>query len=108
MGKKKKRARYSNPINGTIINMIRLYSWMLENNTVQNIIMVKAIDDSLLELLEDKDYGERKRQAVQMVYIDKTHTYEGAALELYVSPRTVQYWLADFVKAVGKKAGYIE
>ena len=102
---KKRKYRYSNPINGIVINLIKLYHWIKNDDSFLCVLFTNAIEKAISETMNEKD-GDIKVKAVKMVYIEKTHNSDGAALELYVSPRTVRYWLYSFVNKVKKYSGF--
>ena len=58
-----------------------------------------------LEEIQGQVYGHEKKQLVEMVLIERTHTLHGAAGVLYVSYKTAQKWHADFLKLVAKNRG---
>ena len=49
--------------------------------------------------------GEGRLELVQMVFFDRSHTLEGAALRLHLSYATARRRQADFVRCVGKHLG---
>lgn len=54
--------------------------------------------------LESKEDGDKIKKAIYMKYIDNTHTFDGVALTLYSSTRTVKRWISDFVYRVAELA----
>lgn len=81
--------------------MIMRYPEIKSEDTVQAKAYTKAIEDALAYTLSLEN-GKDKIEGISLVLIKKTHTVEGAALELNYSPRTVQRWVIAFVKTVGK------
>ena len=55
------------------------------------------------KLLQD---GEERLQLVKMIYWKRSHTIEGAANVLHISPRTAHRWRHAFIYAVAKEMGY--
>lgn len=50
--------------------------------------------------------GELRLKAVKDILIDNRYTYEGEALEVNYSAKTVKRWINAYVNSVGRKAGY--
>ena len=95
---------YWNPI---VKKMIFRYPMLQDERTIQAGIFEKAIKDSLKETRELTN-GDMRIRAIEDIYFKRIKTYEGAALELNFSERTIRYWCNDFVKLVGKHSGYTE
>lgn len=83
---------------------IRRYYKLKEMDSRQAKIYVDAIEN-VLDRTRQKPDGDLRVRAVEMLYLKHTHTYEGAAIALHVSPRTVQRWANSFVNDVGIEAG---
>lgn len=47
--------------------------------------------------------GDERMQMVRMVFWDRTHTLDGAALKLHRCTRTICQWHGDFIRAVEKE-----
>lgn len=47
--------------------------------------------------------GEERLRMVKLVFWDKTHTLDGAALELHRCIATIKIWHGDFIRAVEKE-----
>lgn len=91
--------------NGIVKKMIMQYPELQNDTSTQAAIYKNAIDTALEETKQLPD-GELRIKAIQKVYLDKTMTIEGVAIELNYSFRTMQRWLNSFVNLVGKKAGF--
>lgn len=89
----------------TVRLMVTRYPRLIDYCSMQELIYKDAIEKALADLEKDPE-GEVKKQAIKMVYFDKTHTASGAGILLNYSERTVQQWLSAFINAVGKKAGF--
>lgn len=71
---------------------------MLENNAVR-----KAVSGTAH--LQD---GEERLKFIRLVFWDKTHTLEGAAMEANCSDRTARRWHTDFIKCVARNYGLLD
>ena len=100
-----RRMKYKEYWKPAVIDMIRHYSTIQGEDTIQANIFASAIKKALKDAESLPDGGLRV-QAVKMYYIDNTHKIDGIAMEVNASPRTVQRWLNSFVNAVGVNAGY--
>lgn len=87
------------------VKMIQEYPALKKRKSIQAQIFTWAIEDTIKETEQLAD-GKFRLQAVDLVYVRKTKTIDGAALEIGASRRTVQRWLNDFVRLVAHKAGY--
>ena len=47
--------------------------------------------------------GEERLRMIKLVFWDKTHTLDGAALELHRCIATIKIWHGDFIRAVEKE-----
>lgn len=90
---------------GMVKRMIMRYPKLKEEKSIQSGIFVKAIEKAIRET-EKLNNGDCRLKAVQMVCFDKTMTVDGVAEELHYSWRTVQNWMNDYIKRVGKNAGF--
>lgn len=71
---------------------------LLENNAVD-----KAVRET--EALQD---GADRLTLIRLVFWDKTHTLEGAALAVNCSERTARRWHTDFIKCVARNYGLLD
>lgn len=53
------------------------------------------------------DSSERLR-LVSLIFWERSHTLEGAALVLHVSPRTARRWHGEFIRLVAREYGLLE
>lgn len=99
-------ARYTTYWRWIPIRMIQSYRIIKNERTMQAIVFTEAIKRAIAEteLLPD---GKLRIRAVEMIYMKRTHTTDGAAYKLNASRRTVQRWLTDFVDLVALYAGYV-
>lgn len=54
------------------------------------------------------DTGEERLKMMRLVFWEKTHTLDGAALQCHVSYRTASQWHGDFIRLVAKNFGLLE
>ena len=85
--------------------MIRRYPELKKEKGIQPAIWFNAIKNALEDTAELVD-GESRLKAIEMINFQKTHTIDGAAMEVSASRRTVQRWNSEFVNLVGKNAGF--
>lgn len=71
-------------------------------------IQIRICDniDNVLRETEQMEHGQDRIKAVNMILLNKTHTIDGVAIELHYGRRTIQRWISDFVKEVGKRSGF--
>lgn len=68
----------------------------------------EAVRGAVESTLAHKGTGRERLELIRLVYWANTHTLEGAALKLHISPRTAQRWNAEFVYLTGEKAGFMK
>ena len=71
---------------------------LLENNAVR-----KAVSET--RSMQD---GEERLKFIRLVFWDKTHTLEGAAMAVNCSDRTARRWHTDFIKCVARNYGLLD
>lgn len=81
------------------------YDLLKNDNTQMARTYCKAINKALKDT-EKLENGQDRIKAIQMVYLDKTHTVSGVACEMYYGERTVFRWLNSFIYAVGHNVGF--
>ncbi len=81
------------------------YPDIKSEDSMQAKAYTQAIEDALAYTL-GLENGKDQIEGIGLVLFKKTHTVEGAALELNYSPRTVQRWVIAFIKTVGKNVGF--
>lgn len=99
------KPRYKHYWYGCSQTMIRRYPDLKNEKGIQPAIWFKAIENALEDTAGLEDGGDRVK-TIRMINFQKTHTIDGAALEVGVSRRTVQRWNSEFVNLVGKNAGF--
>lgn len=52
--------------------------------------------------------GEERLRFIRLVFWDKTHTLEGAAMAVSCSDRTARRWHTDFIKCVARNYGLLD
>lgn len=99
-------ARYSTYWKFIPTRMVREYKKLKKDPSEQAQRFKTAIEQAKheTEFLPD---GKLRLRAVKMVYIEKTHTIEGAARRLYVSRSTLAKWLGEFVNLVAQYSGFM-
>lgn len=100
-------ARYTTYWRWVPVRMIQEYSRVKKDRSKQAKIFTEAIEQSLNDTEQMPD-GRLRVRAVNLVYIKKTHTIDGAAQKLYVSRSTLKRYLYDFVELVAKYSGFTE
>ena len=66
-----------------------------------------AVSAAVCETGELLDGGDRLK-LVQLIFWDKTHTLEGAALAVNCSERTARRWHTEFIRCVAKHYGLLD
>lgn len=61
-----------------------------------------------VEQTEAMSGGKERIWLVRIVFWERTHTLEGAALEVHCSERTARRWHTDFILLVAKKRGLLD
>ena len=71
-------------------------------------IQIRICDniDNVLRETEQMEHGQDRIKAIRMILLEKTHTIDGVAIELHYGRRTVQRWISEFVREVGKRSGF--
>lgn len=54
------------------------------------------------------DTGEERLRMIRLVFGDRTHTLEGAAIKLHRCHRTLVQWNGDFIRCVAKNSEFYE
>lgn len=104
---RKPYSRYSNYWYGVVVKLVQIYPMLDEDDTTEQTIRAKEAIERSLEKTRNMKEGEARIKAVRMIYFDKTHNLDGAAMVLHYHWRTVQNWMNDFIRLVGKEAGYM-
>lgn len=95
-------SRPKNDCYGYICMRIKKYPEIKNENTKAARVQCEAIESALKEIENQPE----KTKAVKMVLFDKTHTLDGAAMELHYSYWTIKRWIQKYINDVAKKAGF--
>lgn len=66
-----------------------------------------AVAEAIAQTSDFPD-GQERLTLISLVFWERTHTLEGAAMAVNVSARTARRWHTDFIKLVAKKYGLLE
>lgn len=66
-----------------------------------------AVSQAVSETASLQD-GEERLKFIRLVFWDKTHTLEGAAMAVNCSDRTARRWHTDFIKCVARNYGLLD
>lgn len=66
-----------------------------------------AVCKAVIETAPLQD-GEERLKFIRLVFWDKTHTLEGAAMAVNCSDRTARRWHTDFIKRVARNYGLLD
>lgn len=61
----------------------------------------KAVEQAI-EIIKSQPNGDAKYKVIELVYIRRTHTLEGAAQRVHYSYDSVKKWHAEFIRLIGK------
>lgn len=61
-----------------------------------------------VEQTEAMNGGKERIWLVRIVFWERTHTLEGAALEVHCSERTARRWHTEFILLVARKRGLLD
>lgn len=101
----KRYQKYSKYWYPHIVTMIRLYPNGLGDS--QKAEEAKnAISNTISKTIRTND-GIQKMQAINSIYFTDAKTTSGVSSDLYVSKRTVEKWVHEFVYDVATELGYI-
>lgn len=101
----KRYQRYSKYWYPHLITLIRLYPDKL-GDTPKGKEAEKAISEALVDTMM-MDQGKERVKAINSIYFEDRKTAGGVAYDQYVSQRTVEGWIHDFVYMVAKNLNYI-
>lgn len=90
---------------GIARKMIECNELYKNNCSIQAILFNRAIDEAL-EATVKKPNGEDRLYAINEILFKKRLTYESASMTMYYSEKTIRNWITDFIKLVGKNAGF--
>ena len=101
----KRYQKYSKYWYPHIVTLIRLYPNGL-GDSEKGEEARKAITDVVSKTIRT-DNGVQKMQAINSIYFNDSKTTSGVSSDLYVSKRTVEQWVHEFVYDVADELGYI-
>lgn len=67
----------------------------------------EAVAAAIADTLRRPD-GEERLRLIRLVFWQRSHTLEGAAMEIPVSFITAKRWHGDFIRLVGEKYGFLD
>lgn len=76
-----------------------------DKSKLQTLIIENAIQEANKETKRLPN-GELRLKAVNDILIIQRCTYDGVALEMHYSEKTIKNWINSYVNLVGRKAGY--
>lgn len=77
-------------------SMIRRYKRGYVNEAERNAV------DSAIDATKERIGGDDMLKVIELVFWDRTHTLDGAALQIPCSWRTAQRWQAEFIMEVAR------
>lgn len=92
---------------GYIQAILRKYRSLQKENDLTGIDAreATAVKTAITKTTEFLDNGADRIQLIDAMYWKRTHTMEGAALQLNVSYRTARRWHVEFIKLVAYEMG---
>lgn len=99
------KSRYKDYWYGAVLQIVKSYDKLKSEESEQAKLYLYAINEALEEIRKMPD-GDFRVRAMEMIYLKRTHTIDGAALEVYTSDRTMKRWCNTFIRTVAKKAGF--
>lgn len=63
---------------------------------------------SAIKTTRETPGGTLRMRLIRMVYWDRSHTLDGAALTLGIHPQTAKNWNGDFIRLVGRNLGLLD
>lgn len=64
-----------------------------------------AINKALKDV-QNMDNAADRLQAIDDILFKQIKTFDGVAMDMNYSPKTIQYWINDFINSVGEYKGY--
>lgn len=98
------RTRYRYYWYGICTQLLKQYPFEGDNSPMAG--MTKQCIENVLTDTAKLPNGDERVKVIELVYLKKTDTIEGAALKVYASRRTVQRWLSSFIYALAKELGF--
>lgn len=99
------RKRYKNWWYGIVCNMVKNYTKIHDEDSLQVKLTTEAIEKAIKDLVIHNDNWNDKLNAIELMIFDG-YSIDMTADRLNYSRRTIQYWWNDFVNNVGKYMGF--
>jgi len=93
---------------GYIKAVIRRYPSLTDAEVSGVALREKEAVRAAVEATERLDNGADRLMVVDLVFWSRTHTLEGAAMQVHVSERTARRWHTEFIMLVGKYRGMLD
>lgn len=93
---------------GYIKAVIRRYPSLMDAEVSGVAKREKEAVRAAVEATEQLDNGADRLMVVDLVFWSRTHTLEGAAMQVHVSERTARRWHTEFIMLVGKYRGMLD
>lgn len=90
---------------GIVKKMVMRYPGLKAEESEMAVLYTAAIEKAIRET-ESLDNGECRMQAIELVLFKKTHTIDGAAMEVNYSAPSIIKWINKFINEVGRNVGY--
>lgn len=90
---------------GLVKKLIYRYYSLKDYKSLQEFLFYQAINATLREF-DSMTYPTERYWVIEQVLFKQRLTVDGAAQDLCFSSATVNRWINDFVKKVGKNAGF--
>lgn len=102
-----RRTKYAKYWYYPIIVMLQNYDLLdKDENATLSIQFKKAIDDTIEEFSKTKE-GREAVKAINLIDIKRTHTIDGAVLEMFLSKNTIKRRRKKFIYSVGEKMHFM-
>lgn len=93
---------------GYIKAVIRRYPSLMDAEVSGIALREKEAVRAAVEATERLDNGADRLMVVDLVFWRRTHTLEGAAMQVHVSLRTAQEYHRQFIRQVAKNIGLLD
>lgn len=93
---------------GYIKAVIRRYPSLRDAEVSGVALREKEAVRAAVETTERLENGSDRLMVIDMVFWSRTHTLEGAAMQVHVSERTARRWHTEFITLVGKCRGMMD
>lgn len=89
----------------SVKKIIMQYPRLKDDASKQAVQYVEAIEIAIADT-KKLENGNERMTAIDDILFKKTRTIDGVAIKLNYHWRTIQNWITDFIKLVGKKVGF--